>query len=27
VEKARVPPEQLQEERTAVRELWAAVLG
>lgn len=27
VEKARVGPEQLQEERTAVRELWAAVLG
>ncbi len=27
VEKARVPPEQLQEERAAVRELWAAVLG
>ncbi|MNY03579.1 Glutamate-ammonia-ligase adenylyltransferase [compost metagenome] len=27
VEKARVAPEQLQEERTAVRELWAAVLG
>ncbi|QVQ29221.1 bifunctional [glutamate--ammonia ligase]-adenylyl-L-tyrosine phosphorylase/[glutamate--ammonia-ligase] adenylyltransferase [Achromobacter deleyi] len=27
VEKARVAPEQLQEERAAVRELWAAVLG
>ena len=27
VEKARVPPEQLQEERAAVRELWTAVLG
>ncbi|WP_343499043.1 bifunctional [glutamate--ammonia ligase]-adenylyl-L-tyrosine phosphorylase/[glutamate--ammonia-ligase] adenylyltransferase [Achromobacter denitrificans] len=27
VEKARVPPEQLQQERAAVDELWAAVLG
>ncbi len=27
VEKARVAPEQLPEERTAVRELWTAVLG
>jgi glutamate-ammonia-ligase adenylyltransferase len=27
VEKARVPPDQLQEERAAVRELWTAVLG
>ncbi|CAB5517005.1 Bifunctional glutamine synthetase adenylyltransferase/adenylyl-removing enzyme [Achromobacter anxifer] len=27
VEKARVPQDQLQEERAAVRELWAAVLG
>ena len=27
VEKARVPPDQLQQERAAVRELWAAVLG
>ncbi|QKQ48580.1 MULTISPECIES: bifunctional [glutamate--ammonia ligase]-adenylyl-L-tyrosine phosphorylase/[glutamate--ammonia-ligase] adenylyltransferase [Achromobacter] len=27
VEKARVPPEQLQQERAAVNELWAAVLG
>lgn len=27
VEKARVAPEQLQAERTAVRELWTAVLG
>ncbi len=27
VEKARVPQDQLQEERAAVRELWTAVLG
>ncbi|MEN4921958.1 bifunctional [glutamate--ammonia ligase]-adenylyl-L-tyrosine phosphorylase/[glutamate--ammonia-ligase] adenylyltransferase [Achromobacter spanius] len=27
VEKARVAPDQLQEERAAVKELWAAVLG
>jgi len=27
VEKARVGPEQLVEERAAVRELWDAVLG
>ncbi|MGY6272340.1 bifunctional [glutamate--ammonia ligase]-adenylyl-L-tyrosine phosphorylase/[glutamate--ammonia-ligase] adenylyltransferase [Achromobacter denitrificans] len=27
VEKARVPPEQLHEERAAVRELWTTVLG